>query len=87
MTRIQLACILATGVLAAVNLLGWLAPIIDPFLFRGWMLMKANTALMLLLSATSLVFIRSGQPLSSIRFGRSLSALVVRGRSNHPFGI
>ena len=61
---------------AGIILAAWLFPALDKLLFPGWALMKANTALLLLLSAASLVL---SQPQASIRGQRASQALALVG--------
>lgn len=79
LAQIQRVCLAIVGLIAAVNLSGWLIPAVDPFLFHGWMLMKANTALLVLLSALSLALAQDHKSESSERthrLGQLLGVLV-----------
>jgi diguanylate cyclase (GGDEF)-like protein len=77
---IQNVCLAIAGTIAAAEMCGWLIPSSTPFLFTGWMLMKANTALLSLLSVSSLVFSKSGKRFSRPGFriaGQVLALMIV----------
>lgn len=76
LAQIQRGCLAIAGLIAAVNLSGWIFPAVDPFLFHGWMLMKANTALLVLLSALSLTLAQEQRSKRAHRLGQLLGALV-----------
>ena len=49
----ETVCLTAATVIAAIVLCGWLVPAVGSALPNGWSLMKANTALAVLLCVTS----------------------------------
>ena len=73
---IHSGCLAAVSLIAMVNLSGWLFPALDPVMFRGWMLMKANTGLLLLLSSLSLICSQEQRKERTILIGLSLGAFV-----------
>ena len=62
--------------MAGFILAAWLFPALDTLLFPGWALMKANTALLLLLSAGSLALSQPHAPIRRQRIGQALALLV-----------
>jgi diguanylate cyclase (GGDEF)-like protein len=76
LARVELLCLSVVCVIATVTLFGWLFPPVDPFLFHNWTLMKANTALLLLLSALSLTLTQEHGLTESLWPGRAIGAFV-----------
>ena len=72
---LQTLCLTLAGAIGALVLCAWLVPAIDPLLFPGWALMKANTALLILLSAASLALSRS-EAVAPRRISQALAAVV-----------
>ena len=54
----QYACLALTGLISTIVLCGWLVPVIGSALPSGWSLMKANTALAMLVSTATLLLTR-----------------------------
>jgi diguanylate cyclase (GGDEF)-like protein len=61
---IQQICVILIAVVASVILVAWLVPAVRPELPAGWNIMKANTAVMVLLCGLSIAL---NQPLRSAR--------------------
>jgi len=80
LARVQAAWTLVAAGIGSVFLCGWLIPAAGRMLFPGWSLMKANTALLVLLCAASLHLSRSNLRTRSrgrIQASRILAAIVV----------
>jgi diguanylate cyclase (GGDEF)-like protein len=54
LVRVEWVCLGLVNFIAATILAAWIVPALGPLLFSSWTLMKANTALLLLLCAVSL---------------------------------
>jgi diguanylate cyclase (GGDEF)-like protein len=72
----QNMCFAVAGCIAIIVLLGWLIPAIGAGLPEGWSLMKANTALVILLSCTSLILVQPKHGITAFRFGYSCGVMV-----------
>ena len=77
MLLVQRLCFIITGIIATVILCGWLIPAFGAILPTGWALMKANTALAMLLSTASLALIQQEQSDRRTLISRICAALVV----------
>jgi len=73
---LERVCLTLVVLVAGTILAAWLFPALDKLLFSGWGLMKANTALLLLLSAGSLALSQPQAPLSQQRVGQALALVV-----------
>jgi diguanylate cyclase (GGDEF)-like protein len=61
---------------AVANLSAWIFPTVDPRMFRGWSLMKANTGLLLILSALSLTLSRNRRSEQAAALGRLVGVCI-----------
>jgi diguanylate cyclase (GGDEF)-like protein len=76
LARVQQVCLAIVVLIALVHLSGWLFPAVAPLLFRGWMMMKANTAILAILSALSLTLSQNNRSKRSVAIGRLVGGFV-----------
>jgi diguanylate cyclase (GGDEF)-like protein len=72
----QNICFAIAGSIATIVLVGWLVPVVGSALPEGWSLMKANTALVILLSCASLILTQPQHGITAFRTGYSCGLMV-----------
>lgn len=74
---VERGCLVVAGLISAAVLSAWLFPSLDSVMFSGWMLMKANTALLLLLSTLGLSLSLPRRPGWLLTIGQLLGLAVL----------
>ena len=77
-------CLAAAALIAAIVLGGWLVPAVGSALPNGWSLMKANTALAVLLCVASLTLTQRKRSARLILAGRACASVAVVARERGP---
>jgi CcmD family protein len=74
---VQTACFILVGLIAGGVLCGWLLPGVASHLPRGWVLMKANTALAFLLGTAGAILTQTPQERRRVIEGRTCAVVVM----------
>ncbi|MCP5244497.1 MAG: GGDEF domain-containing protein [Burkholderiales bacterium] len=56
--HVQTTCVVLAGIIALITLCGWLSPSVASILPEGWLLMKQNTALCIVIGALTILLIQ-----------------------------